>query len=426
MDNEKKYFHALQVKTQKCVACMKCVRVCPTQALRIRDGKVQLDETRCIDCGRCITACKYGALIPWSDTMEIIDNKKYKVAILSTAFAGQFSDKVNYSTAKKAVYHLGFDEVLEESMIIEQYSCMIRQYLKEHPQIRPVLSSNCPAVVRLIQVRFSSLLPNLLHLESPMSMLGMYFRQKLVKEKNIPDEDIGIYQIVPCISQVTAVHQPEGNIAEIENGAISIQEVFGHALEVLPEAASDNQEIDVYTKGLSWAVSRMGAADLDDGNIRTLAVCGIPNVIEILLKIENQQIDPYDFIMLHSCTGGCVGGVLNVENPFIASSRIRHIISTEKNTKFEDELVCEMFKNKEFDVTPLEGRSIMKLSSDIKSALEKMKKIHQINATLPGLDCSACGSPTCLTLAEDIVDGKATVEDCIVLLRKKVKHKKNN
>jgi len=424
MENDKKYFHALQVKTQKCVACMKCVRVCPTKALRIRDGKVQLDDTRCIDCGRCITACKYGALIPWSDTMEITKNKKYKVAILSTAFAGQFSDKVGYPTAKKAIYHLGFDEVLEESMITEQYSWMIRKYLKEYPQIRPVLSSNCPAVVRLIQVRFPSLLPNLLHLESPMSVLAVYYRQKLINEKNIPDEDIGIYQIVPCISQVTAVHQPEGNIADIENGAISIQEVFGHALEVLPEAASDERKIDVYTKGLRLSVSRMEASEIDDDNIRTLAVSGISNVIEILLKIENQQIDPYDFIVFHSCIGGCVGGVLNIENPFIAASRIRHIISKGKDTKFEDKRISEMFDNGDFDVTPLAGRSIMKLSSDIKTALEKMKRIHQINATLPGLDCSACGSPTCLTLAEDIVEGKATLEDCIVLLRKKVKHGK--
>ncbi|MCF7913273.1 MAG: 4Fe-4S binding protein [Candidatus Cloacimonetes bacterium] len=422
MEDNKKYFHALQVKTQKCVACMKCVRVCPTAALRIRDGKVQMDEKRCIDCGRCISACKYGALVPWSDSLEITKAKKYKVAILSTAYAGQFSDKVSYATAIKAMYHLGFDEVLEESMITEYYGKMIKEYLKSHPQIRPVLSSNCPAVVRLIQVRFPSLLPNVLHLESPMSVLAMYYRQKLHLEKNIPDADIGIYQIVPCISQVTAVHQPEGNISDIENGAISIQEVFGEALQVLPEAAHDDRKIEIHTKGLSWSVSRMEAADLDDGRIKTLAVSGIPNVIEILLKIENQQIDPYDFIIFHSCTDGCVGGVLNVENPFIASSRIRHIISIEKDTKFEDDQIMELFQSGEFKVTPLEGRSIMKLSSDIKTALEKMKRIHQINATLPGLDCSACGSPTCITLAEDIVEGKATMEDCVVLLRKKVKN----
>ncbi len=293
-DESKKYFHALQVKTQKCVGCMKCVRVCPTEALRIRNGKVQFNDSRCIDCGRCISACKYGALLPWSDNLEIIEDKKYKVAILATSYAGQFSDNVSYRTAKKALFHLGFDEVIEESMISEQYGWMIREYLKDHPEIRPVLSSNCPAVVRLIQVRFPALLPNLLLLESPMTVLDMYYRQKISAEKNISDKDIGMYQIVPCISQVTAVHQPEGNITKIENGAISIQEVFGEVLVALPDAVQDKREIDVHTKGLSWAVSRMEAADLDDGTIKTLAVCGIRNVIDVLLKIENQQIDHYD------------------------------------------------------------------------------------------------------------------------------------
>ena len=96
-----------------------------------------------------------------------------------------------------------------------------------------------------------------------------------------------------------------------------------------------------------------------------------------------------------------------------------------QDTSFDSRQVMEMFRRGDFNVEQLEGRSIMKLSSDIKSALEKMKKIHQINAELPGLDCSACGSPTCITLAEDIVDGESTIEDCVVLLRKKKKNKTN-
>jgi iron only hydrogenase large subunit-like protein len=423
LDN-KEYFHALQVKPQKCVACMKCVRVCPTEALRVRNGSVQLDHSRCIDCGRCISACKYGALLPWSDPLGIIQEKKYNIAIISSSFAGQFSPNVNFRTAKNSLFQLGFDEVLEESMLADQYALMIAKYLKDHPDIRPVLSSKCPAVVRLIQVRFPALLPNLLHLESPMNMLAMFSRKKISREKNIPNDDISIFQIVPCISQVTAVHQPEGSIATQVNGAISIQEVFGKALEVLPQSMKDNNEVDIYTSGLSWAVSRMEANDLDKKNIRSLSVSGIPNVIEILLKIENHQIDKYDFIVLHSCTEGCVGGVLNVENPFVASSRIRHIINTEHNKVFHDHEIENMYNKGDFKVQPLEGRSIMKLSDNIRTALEKMKQIHKINAALPGLDCSACGSPTCLTLAEDIVDGKASLEDCVVLLRKKIKNNK--
>ncbi len=59
------------------------------------------------------------------------------------------------------------------------------------------------------------------------------------------------------------------------------------------------------------------------------------------------------------------------------------------------------------------------LDTDIKQAIYKMKQINEINSKLPGLNCSACGSPTCMALAEDIVMGKAGMEDCLVLMRRR-------
>ena len=47
-----------------------------------------------------------------------------------------------------------------------------------------------------------------------------------------------------------------------------------------------------------------------------------------------------------------------------------------------------------------------------------IKKIGRyITAELPGLDCGSCGAPTCKALAEDIVRGEASVNDCIFVLR---------
>ncbi|MHC1715887.1 MAG: (Fe-S)-binding protein [Acidaminococcaceae bacterium] len=33
--------------------------------------------------------------------------------------------------------------------------------------------------------------------------------------------------------------------------------------------------------------------------------------------------------------------------------------------------------------------------------------MEEVLSSLPGLDCGACGAPTCQCLAEDIVQGKA-------------------
>ena len=35
----------------------------------------------------------------------------------------------------------------------------------------------------------------------------------------------------------------------------------------------------------------------------------------------------------------------------------------------------------------------------------------------PGLDCGTCGAPTCRALAEDIVRGYASVDDCIFRIK---------
>ena len=50
-----------------------------------------------------------------------------------------------------------------------------------------------------------------------------------------------------------------------------------------------------------------------------------------------------------------------------------------------------------------------------------MGDIKALHKTLPKIDCGSCGAPTCMALAEDIVQGKAKVEDCIFMLRAKVK-----
>jgi Na+-translocating ferredoxin:NAD+ oxidoreductase RNF subunit RnfB len=68
---------------------------------------------------------------------------------------------------------------------------------------------------------------------------------------------------------------------------------------------------------------------------------------------------------------------------------------------------------------------ILTLDKDISKAMEKLEKMNQIIEELPGLDCGACGSPSCKSLAEDIVRGYANITDCIFILRKRVRELAN-
>lgn len=416
--NEAKYFHAIQILEDNCTGCTACVRVCPTEAIRVRDRKATIDPNRCIDCGNCVSVCQFHAIIPSSDPLDIIKKFKYKVAIISTSFFGQFTEDISYAASKQAVLQLGFDEVAEEGMVTEFMISMIRDYIRSNRDKRPTLSSNCPAVVRLIQVKYPALLPNLFHQEAPMSILTRYLREKISAQEKLADNEIGIFLIVPCVAHVTAVHQPEGAYKHLQDGAFSTGMIYGKVREIIKKVQAEPIEIETYPKGLTWALSGVQAELVDCDDIRALSVNGIENVMAILSRVEDHYLDQYDYIVLRSCTNGCVGGCLNVENPFVAMSRIKKMIKDGDSKDINVDELVELYKEGEFAVVPLTPRPIMELDKDIKNAIQKMKKINEFLTMLPGLNCSACGSPTCYALAEDIVLGKASIDDCVVLLKR--------
>ena len=74
--------------------------------------------------------CEFHAIIPSSDPLDIINNYKYKVVIISSSFFGQFTEDVSYAAAKQAVLQLGFDEVAEEAMVTDFMISIIRDYIR--------------------------------------------------------------------------------------------------------------------------------------------------------------------------------------------------------------------------------------------------------------------------------------------------------
>ena len=64
---------------------------------------------------------------------------------------------------------------------------------------------------------------------------------------------------------------------------------------------------------------------------------------------------------------------------------------------------------------------MLTLSSDLKEAMQMMIQIDQIEQEFPGLDCGACGAPTCRAFAEDVVKGICKDTECIFVYRKRMK-----
>lgn len=59
----------------------------------------------------------------------------------------------------------------------------------------------------------------------------------------------------------------------------------------------------------------------------------------------------------------------------------------------------------------------MRLDENLQTAMEKLRRIDETVKRFPGIDCGSCGSPSCLALAEDVVQGNARETDCIYVWR---------
>ena len=83
--------HSVQLDKEKCHGCTNCIKTCPTQAIRVREGKAKIINDKCIDCGECIRVCPYHAKKAIIDTFDKLKEYKYTVALPAPTFYGQFS-----------------------------------------------------------------------------------------------------------------------------------------------------------------------------------------------------------------------------------------------------------------------------------------------------------------------------------------------
>ena len=411
------YFHSVTLDEEKCRGCTNCIKRCPTEAIRVRKSKARIINERCIDCGECIRVCPYHAKKAITDAFEAIYSYKYRIAVPAPSLYGQFKGEFSRNRILNALKSVGFNEVYEVAKAAELVTDATKRLMDGKNFTKPLISSACPAVVRLIQVRFPSLIDNLVRLESPMEVAAKTVKRKSAVTVDIPIEDIGVFFITPCAAKATSVKAPYENEKSSVDGVISIKDIYLKLLLALENGRDSELLTQAGFEGIRWANS--GGEGLALGKDKFLAVDGIHNVITILEAIENDKLEDVEFIEALACTGGCLGGPLTVENVYVAKTRLKKHIdeAREGNTSPLPEIV-----NHDLDWTGnIEYKPVMKLDSDMEVAIKKLEELEAINSQLPGLDCGACGAPSCRALAEDIVRGIANETDCIFKLREKVR-----
>jgi len=407
----KNYWHSVVLEKDYCTGCTHCLDRCPTQAIRIVEGKAQIIEERCIDCGECLRVCPYHAKGALVSNLDILKNYKYTVALPAVSFYGQFPEEYAMNTIYNGLLDLGFDEVYDTAHAAELLSVYESEVLDKEKLNKPLISTYCPVITRLIQIKYPALIDNIIKLEAPMEISARHVRKRLISE-GYNDADIGIIYITPCPAKVTSIKDPIGiNKSNIDE-AVSTEEIYYKIMKIIDKIVPSKQIQTATGKGIGWA--RVGGQSYAMGIEDYIAVDGIDEVIKVLESMELGKLSSLDFFEGYACVNGCVGGPLNVENTFIGKNRIRKLTKLygmDEPITIDIDLIPE---NMEW-YTPIEPMPIFKLDKDFKVALEKMAKIEEFTQMLPGINCGACGAPNCRVLAEDVVNGFARIENCIFL-----------
>ena len=408
-----KFYHSVRLDADLCKGCINCIKRCPTEAIRVRGGKAQINSKFCIDCGECIRVCPHHAKHAVYDKLDVLKKYEYTVALPAPSLYSQFNNLDDVNIVLNALLLMGFNDVFEVSAAAEMVSEATREYISTHEEKLPLISTACPSVVRLIRVRFPNLIPHMLPLNPPVEVAASLAVKKALKMTGLPREKIGIVFISPCPSKVTYVKAPLGTEKSEVDCVLAIKDVYPQLLSRMKAVRDDFLEIGTAGKiGISWGRSGGEASGLFTENY--LAADGIENVIRVLEDLEDQKFNNLRFVELSACPGGCVGGVLTVENPYVAEVKLKRL---RKYMPVARSHVEEETENLIPWTTGVQYEPVFRLGNNIMESFSRLNQVERLCKKLPGLDCGSCGAPTCKALAEDIVRGEATETDCVYNLR---------
>ena len=402
------------------------MRACPTQAIRVKEGKARLLPRLCIDCGSCLQVCPSGAIQATTRSFAEIDKFKYKVAVPSPALFGQFPLVISPEHIVAGLQGLGFDAVWDFAVELALVNRAILDYVDKWEGPHPLLSVSCPVTVRLVQVLYPAMVEQLIPIEVPRELAGRELKQKYSAELGLAPDEIAAIYITPCQAKTISILEPAEGAESNLDGAIGISDVYNDilALTRTPEERGMRASLKSLIGSvelLRWSTSQGQGRIL--GHHRYMSVTGLSNVMQVFDDIEKGKLRNIEYLECHACWGGCVGGNLTVDNAYVTLSKIHHLLSElpDDDPKLEAE-VERRYAQEDFSlkgrVTP---RTTENAVADLKERVKQMKAQETVFKALPGLDCGLCGAPSCKTFAKDVAEGSARPSECVFFSDQRLK-----
>jgi len=415
-----RFYHAIITIPDKCDGCMQCLRSCPTHALRVRGQTPLILDDLCIDCGACIASCPRKAIQPNVDRIRETSAYEVKVAVPSLVLYSQLGLRVSPREVHLALNKLGFDYIWDVADACGMEALAVQEHLaRTDKKDKPLISSMCPAVVRLIQVKYPSLVSHVIPFEPPRELTAREAKIKVAQSRQIDMRKVGTFYISPCPAKSISVLQPAEKERSFLDGFISISDIYVRLRDAIRDL--EKEEVEAFSAenvvfGTGWERTGLMSRSL---KVKSwIAVSGLDHVVKILDDLEAMRLEWIDFIEANACFEGCLGGCLNTENVYVARSKILMLEEENGNQRSEGQSgqdrdwVRQLYDHGYFFMeNELKPRTQEK-NADIPNAILAMKQRDELSAKLPGIDCCVCGCPTCATFAEDILKGETKLDHC--------------
>jgi len=300
-----------------------------------------------------------------------------------------------------AIRMLGFDEVVD----ITEYSGVAlkeAQLLAGSSDDMTYISSFCPVINRLIVSKYQGLLDSLLPINYESEIAARQIRKRLA------GKNVGIFNLCECEAKLSIAKYPYQHMEFECDHSLALADIFPLIRKNMHQG---RDEVIFSKKGLQMCNPVRIVKDDD-----YLIADGFDKVCSVLDMAEFGLLNTFRLLILYPCFNGCIGGHMLWGNSFLMQNNIDALTGSKSK------------QSAKLDADDVYVDQLIKVNKDTRTFLERTKFFSNVNKQLemlPGYDCSACGMQTCRIMAEAIVNGEKTIDDCRVLAALKEKSNEN-
>lgn len=400
----------LSISDTRCRKCYRCVRECPTNALKIDRGTVKRSWNRCILCGICYRNCPHDAVSAHTGVKHVqalLESGQKVVVCLDPTFPA-ILDRGTPGQLVTALKKLGFSEVWESAVGGDLVAGAYRSWLARNPE-PSWISSFCPSLVYYIEKFAPRLADRLVPIVSPMIACGLAI-------KHLRGADTKVVFVGSCISRIWERMDRFGKKAIdyvlIYHNIMSLLEAKGIDREAQEPSDFDGPASSLgRVLSVSGGMSSCAGFDQDLLSLDHVVESGADEAMRAVRQLQEGKIHSH-FLDLLFCQG-CINGPVTdkkISGPSRKQILVNYIKAQEKPVPDEEGNTLKALEHLDFS-RRFAARDVSvpdPAAAEIEAILDQIGKAYP----LQNLDCGACGYGSCWEKARAVVQGLAETEMC--------------